>query len=58
MKFLSTALACLGLICTATPALSQTVNIAAGDLGDAVESLGKQTGVNVLYPGELLKALR
>jgi len=54
---LSTVLACLGLICAAPPALTQAtaVQVPAGDLADAVESLGKQTGVNVLYPGDLLK---
>ena len=56
MKSFPTVLACLGLICAAPSALAQVqVNVAAGDLEDAVESLGKQAGVNVLYPGDLLK---
>jgi hypothetical protein len=55
MKSYSTVFACLGLICAAPVALAQTVNVAAGELEDAVESLGRQTGVNVLYPGDLLK---
>jgi Secretin and TonB N terminus short domain len=56
MKSLPTVLACLGLLCAASPALAQVqVNVAAGDLADAVESLGKQSGVNVIYPGDLLE---
>ena len=66
MKSFSTFLVCLGLICAAPVALTQVqpqpqpepaikVNVAAGDLEDAVESLGRQSGVNVLYTGDLLK---
>lgn len=61
MNGISTALACVGLICAALPAISQpklddatAVQVPAGPLDDAVESLAKQTRVSVIYPGDLL----
>ena len=46
-------LCCIGLICIASTAIAD-VHVPPGDLGDAVESLARQTRVNVLYPGALL----
>jgi hypothetical protein len=36
----------------------QVVNVPAGDLGDAVESLARQMGVDVMYRGGTLSGLR
>ena len=55
MKTFPTLLACFSVLC-ASPAMAQVrVHVDAGDLEDAVESLGKQAEQNVLYPGDLLK---
>lgn len=50
------------MICAAALAVAETpleitraVNVPAGDLMDALESLARQCGVDVIYPGGLLK---
>lgn len=64
MKLLPALLSCAGLLCGALPATAEVghqsvaVHMPAGDLGDAVESLAKQSGVSVLYPGDLLDGKR
>lgn len=60
MKAIKTVLYCIGLGCAALPAAqaqsvsASMVHAPAGDLGDAVESLAKQGGLNVMYAGDLL----
>jgi hypothetical protein len=58
-------LAFVCLICIASQTLAQAhrgepsaVNVPAGNLNDAVESLARQVGVDVMYPGNLLEGLR
>jgi hypothetical protein len=52
------------MICIASPTLAEAprvepsvVNVPAGNLNDAVESLARQVGVDVMYPGNLLEGL-
>ncbi len=61
MKTLAIPALCVAWMGLALPALAEAqregasqIHVAAGDLDDAVEVLAKQTGVNVMYAGDVL----
>lgn len=52
------ALAWMTWFATGAAAMPKSVSVPAGDLIDAIESLAKQSGVDVVYPSALLKGRR